>query len=41
MTVFGGKVPATRSAADYTARVTPYLPGAMVPLETTQILWQR
>jgi starch phosphorylase len=41
MTVFGGKVRATRSAADYTARVMPHMEGALVPLETAQILWQR
>jgi starch phosphorylase len=41
MTVFGGRVPATRSAADFTPRVMPHLDGALVPLETAQILWQR
>jgi starch phosphorylase len=41
MTVFGGRVAATRSVADYTARVMPHLAGALVPLETAQILWQR
>jgi starch phosphorylase len=41
MATFGGRVPADRPAADYTARVLPYLPGAMVPLETARILWQR
>jgi glycogen phosphorylase len=41
MTVFGGRVPADRPAADYTARVLPYLPGALVPLEMARILWQR
>ena len=41
MTLYGGKVPGNRSAGDYTARVLPYLPGVAVPLEATQILWQR
>ncbi len=41
MTVYGGRVPADRPAADYTARALPWLPGAMVPLETARILWQR
>jgi len=41
MTMFGGRVPADRPAADYTTRVVPWLPGAMVPLETARILWQR
>jgi starch phosphorylase len=41
MTIFGGRVPADRPAADYTARVLPWLQGAMVPLETARILWQR
>lgn len=40
MAVYGAKVPATRSAGDFTARVVPYLPGAQVPLETARILWQ-
>jgi starch phosphorylase len=35
------KVPATRPATDYTARVIPYHPGIAVPLEAAQILWQR
>jgi starch phosphorylase len=33
--------PATRSAGDYTARVVPAHAGALVPLEASQILWQR
>jgi starch phosphorylase len=33
--------PATRPAEDYTARVVPSHPGALVPLEASQILWQR
>ena len=34
-------VPASRPAADYTARVIPRLAGAAVPLEANHILWQR
>lgn len=30
-----------RSAADFTPRVMPYHPGASVPLEAAQILWQK
>jgi starch phosphorylase len=41
MTLYGGKVPGSRPVADYTARVLPWFPGASVPLEATQILWQR
>jgi starch phosphorylase len=33
--------PATRPAGDYTARVVPSHAGALVPLEASQILWQR
>jgi len=33
--------PATRPADDYTARVVPSHAGALVPLEASQILWQR
>jgi starch phosphorylase len=32
---------ATRPATDYTARVVPSHAGALVPLEASQILWQR
>jgi starch phosphorylase len=39
--VYTAQVPATRPAADYTARVVPYHPDAMVPLEAAHILWQR
>jgi starch phosphorylase len=41
MALYGAKVPGNRPAADYTARVFPYLHGVAVPLEATQILWQR
>ncbi len=33
--------PATRPAADYTARIIPQYDGVTVPLEAPQILWQR
>ncbi len=33
--------PAKRSATDYTARLSPLHPGALVPLEADQILWQQ
>jgi starch phosphorylase len=33
--------PATRPAAEYTARIVPSHTGASVPLEASQILWQR
>jgi starch phosphorylase len=39
--VYGGKVPANRPAADYTARILPHFTGVAVPLEAAQILWQR
>jgi starch phosphorylase len=41
MALYGTKVPGNRPAGDYTARVLPYLPGVAIPLEATQILWQR
>jgi glycogen phosphorylase len=39
--VYSGSVPASRPAGDYTPRVVPYFPKAVVPLEAGQILWQR
>jgi starch phosphorylase len=39
--VYNARVPATRSASDYTARIIPCNPEAIVPLEASQILWQR
>ena len=39
--VYGAPVPAIRPATDYTARVTPYCSGVVVPLEAVHILWQR
>jgi starch phosphorylase len=38
---YSARVPATRPATDYTPRVVPFHPGASVPLESAQILWQR
>jgi starch phosphorylase len=39
--VYHTQVPASRSAADFTARVIPHHDGVEVPLETPRILWQR
>jgi glycogen phosphorylase len=39
--VYSARVPATRPAADYTARVIPQHPSIAVPLEAARILWQR
>jgi len=39
--VYSSQVPANRPAADYTARLIPFRPGVAVPLEATQILWQK
>jgi starch phosphorylase len=39
--VYGAKVPATRPAADYTARLIPHQEGVAIPLEIANILWQR
>jgi starch phosphorylase len=38
---YSASVPATRPASDYTARVIPFKEGALVPLEASQIVWQR
>jgi starch phosphorylase len=38
--LYTGRAPAIRPAADYTSRVIPYHPGARVPIEANQILWQ-
>jgi starch phosphorylase len=38
---FSTRIPATRPAADYTARVIPHQAGVSVPLEAARILWQR
>jgi starch phosphorylase len=39
--IYCASVPATRPAADYTARIIPHCPGVAVPLEVDPILWQR
>ena len=39
--LFRTKVPVTRPATDYTLRITPYYPGVSIPLEASNILWQR
>ncbi|MCL5023618.1 MAG: alpha-glucan family phosphorylase [Nitrospirae bacterium] len=39
--VFSTRVAADRPATDYTPRVRPYHPDVVVPLEASQILWQR
>jgi len=38
---YGARVPASRPATDYTARIIPSRPGVAVPLEAAHILWQR
>lgn len=38
--VYSARVPAARSATDYTARLIPRYPGVSVPLELARILWQ-
>ena len=39
--LYSARVPATRPATDYTVRGRPHRPGASIPLEAAQILWQR
>ncbi|MFA6928946.1 MAG: alpha-glucan family phosphorylase [Lentisphaeria bacterium] len=41
VTIYRAAVPADRPAADYTPRIIPYFSGVAVPLEATQILWQK
>ena len=38
---YSAQVSATRPASDYTARIVPHHPNALVPLEAEQIVWQR
>jgi starch phosphorylase len=38
---YSTRVPSTRPATDYTARVIPRFPGVGIPLEVALILWQR
>jgi len=37
---YSAEVSSDRPVSDYTARIVPYRPGASVPLEASQILWQ-
>ncbi|HUJ69606.1 MAG TPA: alpha-glucan family phosphorylase [Syntrophorhabdales bacterium] len=39
--IYSARAPSSRPASDYTARAVPHFPGAAVPLEAAQILWQR
>jgi starch phosphorylase len=39
--IYRAQVPSTRPAGDYTARVVPRRAGVAVPLEASQIRWQR
>jgi len=39
--IYSAQLPATRSAADYTARFIPQHDGVAIPLEASRILWQR
>lgn len=38
---YSADIPATRPASDYTARMRPYHRSASMPLEASEILWQR
>jgi starch phosphorylase len=38
---YTGSVPASRPVGAYTARLVPHHPDAVVPLDATEILWQR
>lgn len=39
--VFSARAPANRNPNDFTPRILPYHPEALVPLEASQILWQK
>ena len=39
--IYRASVPAERPAEDYTPRIIPYFSGVNVPLESSQILWQK
>jgi starch phosphorylase len=39
--IYSATVPATRSEANYTARVLPHYDGVAIPLEDSRIVWQR
>jgi glycogen phosphorylase len=38
---YAAQVAASRAASDYTPRIVPYHPSVSVPLEASQVLWQR
>jgi glycogen phosphorylase len=38
---YSAQVAASRAASDYTPRIVPYHPSISVPLEASQVLWQR
>lgn len=38
--LYSARVPANRPANEYTPRIVPNRPGAVIPLEANQILWQ-
>jgi len=38
---YRAQAPASRGVSDYTARVIPRYPGVPVPLQSSEILWQR
>jgi glycogen phosphorylase len=40
MHVYHAAVPSSRPAKDFTPRLIPFFPGAFIPLEAPQILWQ-
>ena len=39
--IYCAQMSANRPTSDYTPRIVPYHPSATIPLEATQILWQR
>ena len=39
--IYGARVPASRSAEDYTPRIVPYHVKAFIPMEEAHILWKR
>jgi starch phosphorylase len=39
--LYSARAPATRSADDFTPRVLPFHPDALLPLEARKILWQK
>jgi glycogen phosphorylase len=38
---YTARVPAEGATGDYTPRAVPYYPGALIPLESNRIVWQR